>query len=245
MQRKIITAVLMLGLFFSLILHTVSAPSTSSSTVVRLDPANVVLGYINETFTLAAKIDNVEDLAGFGLQITWNTSYLEYVRHTITMPVEDYSGGLLHKPILITADMLNEAQGTYDCAAFTLGGGPFTGNGTAFEITLRVKAQPNVSEPDITFQIEFTLHALSSAFSSIPHSVQNCNVTINALWNPADVNDDLKVDIFDVMLGVNAYQATPSDPHWNPRCDIATPYDLINIFDIMTIVGSYGEEYPS
>jgi len=63
------------------------------------------------------------------------------------------------------------------------------------------------------------------------------------LWNIADINYDFKVDIFDVVLAALAYGATPSDPNWDARADIANPYDLINIFDIVMIVGSYGEEY--
>jgi len=62
-------------------------------------------------------------------------------------------------------------------------------------------------------------------------------------WNIADINYDFKVDIFDVVLAAVAYGATPSDPHWDARADIANPYEVINIFDIVTIVGSYGEEY--
>ncbi|MCK4478194.1 right-handed parallel beta-helix repeat-containing protein [Candidatus Bathyarchaeota archaeon] len=62
-------------------------------------------------------------------------------------------------------------------------------------------------------------------------------------WNLADVNYDFKVDIYDVVLACSAYTSTPSDPHWNPHCDIAEPYGIIDIFDIVMIAGSYGEEY--
>jgi len=62
-------------------------------------------------------------------------------------------------------------------------------------------------------------------------------------WNPADVNYDLKVDIYDVVLACSAYTSTPLDPHWNPHCDIAEPYGVIDICDIVMICSSYGEEY--
>jgi len=62
-------------------------------------------------------------------------------------------------------------------------------------------------------------------------------------WNPADINHDLKVDIYDVVLACNAYSSTPSDPNWNGHCDIADPYGVIDIFDIVMIRSSYGEEY--
>jgi len=66
---------------------------------------------------------------------------------------------------------------------------------------------------------------------------------MNLYWIPADIDHDLDVDIFDVVLCASAYGSTPSDPNWNPHCDIAEPYGVIDIYDIVMIVGSYGEEY--
>jgi len=66
---------------------------------------------------------------------------------------------------------------------------------------------------------------------------------MNPHWNPADIDHDLDVDIFDVVLAANAYGSTPSDPNWNPHCDIAEPYGVIDIFDVVMIAGSYGKEY--
>lgn len=59
----------------------------------------------------------------------------------------------------------------------------------------------------------------------------------------ADINHDLIVDIFDVVRAAVAYDSTPSDLNWNPHCDIAEPYGIIDIFDIVTIAMNYGEEY--
>lgn len=66
---------------------------------------------------------------------------------------------------------------------------------------------------------------------------------ISLYWDPADINHDLDVDIFDVVSACAAYSSTPSDPHWNCHCDIAEPYGIIDIFDIVMICMSYGEEY--
>jgi len=62
-------------------------------------------------------------------------------------------------------------------------------------------------------------------------------------WNPADINFDLIVDIFDVITGCDAYSSTYSDLNWNSLCDIVEPFGLVNIFDIVMICQSYGEEY--
>ena len=92
----------------------VSASSPLSSTVVRLDSAVVELGpsyCVNETVTLTAKIDYVEDLAAFEFEIVWNTSYLEYVEHLLKTPVEVYPDGVLHEPVLIVIDSVNATEG--------------------------------------------------------------------------------------------------------------------------------------
>jgi parallel beta-helix repeat protein len=64
---------------------------------------------------------------------------------------------------------------------------------------------------------------------------------MNPYWNPADVNHDLKVDIYDVVLCCRAYGSTPSDPNWNPHCDIASPYTIINIHDVVVLCNEYGK----
>lgn len=62
-------------------------------------------------------------------------------------------------------------------------------------------------------------------------------------WNPADVNYDTKVDLLDIALMGAAYSSTPSDPNWNPDCDIAEPYKAIDIFDIVIIAENYEDSY--
>ena len=58
-----------------------------------------------------------------------------------------------------------------------------------------------------------------------------------------DVDYNGKVNIFDVVMVAMAYQSTPSEPHWNPHCDIIEEYGIINIFDIVLVVMNYGEEW--
>ena len=62
-------------------------------------------------------------------------------------------------------------------------------------------------------------------------------------WNSADINHDLEVNIYDVVTACAAYTSTPSSQNWNCHCDIAEPYGVIDIFDIVMICSNYGEEY--
>ena len=68
---------------------------------------------------------------------------------------------------------------------------------------------------------------------------------VNPYWNPADINHDLEVNIYDVVAACTAYTSTPSDSHWNCHCDVAELYSIVDIFDIVMICSSYGEEYAS
>ena len=67
---------------------------------------------------------------------------------------------------------------------------------------------------------------------------------MNPYWNPGDVNHDLKIDIYDVVLICVAYGTIPSDPEWNPHADIAEPYGVIDIYDVVRCTSHYGETYP-
>jgi hypothetical protein len=59
-----------------------------------------------------------------------------------------------------------------------------------------------------------------------------------------DIDGDGDVDIYDVVATVNAYGSKPGDPNWNPDCDLAQPWDFINIFDIVTVCSMYGKSCP-
>ncbi|NIO38210.1 hypothetical protein GTO27_11000 [Candidatus Bathyarchaeota archaeon] len=95
--------------------------------------------------------------------------------------------------------------------------------------------------PEGAENISGTWRAISSVEIAEVHVVDTLEFYV--VWNVADVNQDLKVDIYDAVTCAAAYGSKPSDLHWNPHCDIAEPYRIIDIFDIVTIAGSYGKEY--
>ncbi len=63
----------------------------------------------------------------------------------------------------------------------------------------------------------------------------------NPHWNPADTNHDLKVDIFDIVLGASCFCMEWQDHY--VYVDVAKPYGIIDIFDIVMIASHYGDEY--
>ena len=60
-----------------------------------------------------------------------------------------------------------------------------------------------------------------------------------------DINHDMQVDIFDIILAVATYGSTPEDPNWKANVDLAPQYGIIDIFDIVTLGYYYGEKYAS
>ena len=64
-----------------------------------------------------------------------------------------------------------------------------------------------------------------------------------AYWNYADLNHDLVVDILDVVMVAGAYDSIPSDPNWDPRCDLVEPFEAIDIFDVVNVAIAYGETF--
>jgi parallel beta-helix repeat protein len=66
---------------------------------------------------------------------------------------------------------------------------------------------------------------------------------MNLYWNPADINKDLEVNIYDVVSACKAYGSKPSNQNWNCHCDIAKPFGVINIYDIVTLCTEYGNEF--
>ena len=106
------------------------------------------VGYVvGEEFKIAMVFEEVSLVTGFEVDFSWNTTYLDYVDHTLTAPFENYPdpqppspyGGILHPPRLPLADDVDSEAGTYHAASATLGGPYFNGSGTAFTMTFQVK----------------------------------------------------------------------------------------------------------
>jgi hypothetical protein len=68
----------------------------------------------------------------------------------------------------------------------------------------------------------------------------------DAIWVSSligDVNCDGAVNIYDVILASTSYHSNEDDVHWNSNVNFAPPWDVIDIFDIVTIICHYGELY--
>ncbi len=165
---------------------------------VRIIPQMVVASFVGEMFTVACVIENVNNLSGVGLFFKWNTTCLDYISHTLTIPVEDYPSpqtpspysGIIHEPELVIQDRVTEIEGTYEVAVTTLGGSAFNGSGTLFTMTFQVMHVPWFQNYTDTF-LQFDNVDLGDPYAAIiPNTEQDGVVRI---LNPFASHHDIAV----------------------------------------------------
>jgi hypothetical protein len=166
-------------------LSTFIKPAASQQTTIKIDPS-LTEYYTKATgkeFTIAVKIIEVENLYGFDIKLRWNTTYLEYVSHSVRIPRNTYTDGVLWNPILPLVDEVNATEGTYWIAYTSLAPAPtFNGSGTVFTMTFRIIYHPVEPEPDANITLELYSTALAAyGGSPIPHDVEHGTVILHAL----------------------------------------------------------------
>jgi thermitase len=110
---------------------TVFVPVMHSDIPVVYVYPETTQAYVGQLVTISVAIFNLTDiyvpdpenplrmvplgnLYGFDIQFTWDPSILEYVSSSVTVPLEDYPGGILHKPILELENVVNQTGGIPD-----------------------------------------------------------------------------------------------------------------------------------
>jgi hypothetical protein len=123
---------------------------------------------VGETFNVTVAVSGLADknLYGFDINFTWDTNVLQYVSHDVKAPVETYSGGVLHQPVVEIMNQVNPSAGTYWLAyASVQPAEPFNGDGVFFTVTF-VLLQASSSRP---YALEHVILADSSG-NTIPMS---------------------------------------------------------------------------
>jgi hypothetical protein len=83
-----------------------------------------------------------------------------------------------------------------------------------------------------------THYLLSFTYSHSSHTIQIKQTLIG------DLNGDQKVSMVDIVTVNLAYDATPTDPRWNPLADLASPWGKIDIFDFVKVSSKYNRTWP-
>ena len=182
-KSKLIVILSILILLSSLSAFT--KPAASQSTTVKVDPSlfEYYTKATGKEFTIAVKIVDVENLYGFDIKLRWNTTFLEYVSHSIRIPRNTYLDGVLWNPILPLADEVNNTEGTYWIAYSSIAPAPtFNGTGTVFTMTFRIKYHPVEPEPDANITIElYSTDLAAYGGNPIPHTKEHGTVILHAL----------------------------------------------------------------
>ncbi len=123
--------------------------------------------------------------------------------------------------------------------------------------------QVKISSSDssyITFSLKSTALPLAEAFyrfklniSGIPSGYEANVINNEVISEPMyvernsarapDINGDGTVDILDLVMAANAYGGRSRDAGWNLSIDIAPPFGVIDIRDLVTCAAHYGEKY--
>jgi hypothetical protein len=183
----------------------------ASSTHVRVFPGVVELptGWVvGQNLTVAVITENVSNLYALALKLEWNTTYLAYVNHTITAPIENYSdpafpspySGILHSPTAVVQNDVNESSGFLRviCNSETPASS-FTGNGTILTVTFQVKNQ-SISETDVSLHLTQTelvdsyalpiLHGVTDGIVRIPERPSDTAPPAIAILSPQNKTFD-------------------------------------------------------
>ena len=98
-----------------------------------------------------------------------------------------------------------------------------------------------------TTNVQYCNKTIKAEAEAVPDELDTSNnfyVIENAVKVkiPGDVNGDGRVDIYDIILIASIYACKEDDPCWNPQADLAEPYGIINIYDVITAASHYGEK---
>ena len=158
-------------------------------------------------------------LYAIDLRIKWDPTILEYVSHTVMVPVEDHADGILHEPIIEAADTVDSVAGTYWLSRSSQAPAPAFNapdlNATAFTMTFTVKKQGkcdiNFTNVDLVVDL-IGLHFPFSVPSEIPHwtrngvfrtgalltrieSIQGGALIAGSLYEPVILGEDMTIRI--------------------------------------------------
>jgi hypothetical protein len=95
---------------------------------------------VGQTLTVEVYVVNVRKLYELDVEFWWNATLLDCVSHTVTVPIENYPNGVLHEPIEIILEEINQTAGTYLLAVESMyPASPFDGSGAIFKMDFEVR----------------------------------------------------------------------------------------------------------
>ena len=121
------------ALFVVLPTHIVKAQTTT----ISISPQSN-LATVGQTLKVNIQINNVQNLYGVDIALTWDTSMLKLVSNQTFVPVSN-GAGILNGPILFVQESADQSIGEYNLIATSENpAGAFSGSGTLATLTFTV-----------------------------------------------------------------------------------------------------------
>jgi hypothetical protein len=174
---------------------------------------------------------------------TWDPTILQYVNHTKTMPVETYPGGVLHEPINVILEQLDDAAGFYHLSASSSAGAtPFNNpdaHNTIFEMTFNV-ISPGWSPLTWTpGSVDLADDGMTPIGVDYTGNNRYIYILDGVARRPGDADGDHDVDYDDFIVLAGAYGTSNGDPGYDPDADFDEDGD-VDYDDFIVLAGAYG-----
>jgi len=149
----------------------VPAAAPTSSTVVRFDaPSTVAAG---STFTVKVQLDNVKELAGDEVYISFNPAILEAQDADPAKSGIQVAMGALLKPDFVAQNLVETNRGKISFAVVQLPPNqPVSGSGILATVTFKAKM---AGSSPLTFDV---VNLANTAGTPIDHAVQNGQILV-------------------------------------------------------------------
>jgi hypothetical protein len=163
---------------------------TNPAPAIRFRPQPLEAQLGND-FLVECWVDNVTNLYGLCIEIAWDPTAIRYSSHVVTSPVETYPSGILHEPVCVVNDEVDEtahipysSPGTmYQlCESSLVPAASFNGSGIAFIMAFHAVALGDT-------WINFTHTELADSDGWwVSHSSENTTVSVRAIHDIAITN---------------------------------------------------------
>jgi len=229
--------ILIIILFTCLFLFSATSLSVlAASPNLELTPSIQSVNLGNQA-TINVVVEEVTDLRGANIILNFDASKLQYISSAAGIFIPDATLMTSSTNGSITLDVAG--LGIFSYAS---------GTGTIITIVFERIAAGNTN---ITFGVT-DLRDRDNV--SISHTTgSGCLITSlpGDFGGPNNGPPDGAIDFEDLMIFAMAYGSTPSDPNWNPVCDIAgdggvlEPDGMIDFEDLMIFAMHYGQSVES
>ncbi|UCG36191.1 MAG: hypothetical protein JSV64_06125 [Candidatus Bathyarchaeota archaeon] len=222
MEKAISIALAMTLLLSAMIMITPKVKA--QATTVTFVPGTTDIYTEGEDFIVTCWINDVTNLAGYDIQIKWDTNHLTYINHTL---IND----CLISPTFETKNIVNTSDPIryYWLASATLSGTGFDGSGAVFEMAFYGVNLPWSNNPavNITTYIEFVDTALADVPADpIPHTATDGIVVLHAkpiiippvpmlVVDPPTYSAGAIGETFEISVILMGADSGPLDAYWD------------------------------